>query len=152
MAERGLTVGERAMVSNMNCGSSEKGHHMVDANYDFTSARIEADAVVPHNGSRINVFRTSSNRGQVLFEVDYKFAKNGNDFTVIISNFGIPNKFAAGSEGVQKKFNSVESNSARQRIEEYFYDSKEKKAFPFEMGRGRFLGIEFVDGWIDEGN
>ena len=127
---------------------------MVEAGYRFADAPIEYDANLPRDDRMIKVFRIDSDRAPVLFEVNYKFAENGNDFWVVIANFGIFERTLAGSRtpSVQKKFNSVEVKSARQRIEEYFSSQEQKNFSPFNSGRGRILGIEFVDGWIVEKN
>jgi hypothetical protein len=127
---------------------------MAPDEYDFAHASIEADSVLPRDDALIRVFRTDTGGSQFFFEVDYKFAENGNDFWVVIANFGIPSPSFAGSRAkrAQRQFTSAEAKSARGRIDEYFSGSDRNGYFPYNMGKGHFLGIEFVEGWIVIGN
>jgi hypothetical protein len=66
----------------------------------------------------------------------------------VIANFGIFSPSFAGSKSAQRQFTSAEAKSARDRIDEYFSGADRKGYFPYNMGKGHFLGIEFVEGWI----
>ena len=100
----------------------------------------------------IDVLRMETERGPTFFEMHLRFAANGNDFWIVIANFGIGDKNLAGSctSLVQRKFNTTEIGSIRRRLEEYFSGPEEKKYVPFSVSGARFLGVEFADGWIVE--
>jgi hypothetical protein len=100
----------------------------------------------------ISVLRMEAKGAPVFFEMHLKFAANGNDFYVVIANFGIGDKTLAGSHSplVQRKFSPAEIRSIKQRLEEYFSGPEEKKFVPFSVGGGCFLGVEFADRWIVE--
>jgi len=124
---------------------------MTEGDRDFAGGSIVSFASVRGpDDTGIDVFRLSSNKDSVLFEMRYPFAQNGNDFGVVISNFGIPSPAAAGSKTplMQAGFDPIEALSAKRRIEEYFSGPEEKSFIPFNLGKGRYLGAKFVDGWI----
>jgi hypothetical protein len=124
---------------------------MAEGDRDFSGGSIAPFASVrgPED-TGIDVFRLSSNKDSVLFEMRYAFAENGNDFWVVISNFGIPSADAAGSRTplMQSKFNASEAQSAKKRIEEYFSGTERKNFMPFCIAKARYLETKFVDGWI----
>jgi hypothetical protein len=126
---------------------------MAETDPGFADARIRFDAYVrgPEE-TGISVFVIEADKEQALFEVDFKFAENGNDFWVIISNFGLKGKAFAGSKtpAAQRNFSHETIVSARRRLEEYFSSSEEKKYSPFDSSKASFLGIRFSDGWAVE--
>jgi hypothetical protein len=97
----------------------------------------------------IFVFEIKTATGPLWFEVDYEFASNGNDFHIVVSNFGLLRKSLAGSRipSHRREFTSREIESATDRIRDYFSDSEEKDFFPFNTGKGRFIGVRFTPGW-----
>jgi len=124
---------------------------MTEGDRDFAGGSIVSFASVRGpDDTGIDVFRLSSNKDSVLFEMRYPFAQNGNDFWVIISNFGIPSADAAGSKTplMQSEFNDIEAQSAKRRIEEYFSGPERKNFMPFYLAKARYLGTKFADGWI----
>ncbi len=126
---------------------------MGKAEQDFKNASIRFDSYVPGpNESGVRVFSIEGSKGITFFEVKFEFAENGNDFWVVISNFGIPSVSAAGSGPgiVQRKFNDTEAESARERLEEYFNGPEEKRFGPFGSSRATFLGVKYESGWIND--
>jgi hypothetical protein len=124
---------------------------MAEGDRDFAGGSIVSFASVRGpDDTGIDVFRLSSNKDSVLFEMRYPFAQNGNDFWVVISNFGIPSPAAAGSKTplLQARFDPIEAQSAKRRIEEFFSGTEEKDFMPFNLPKARYLGTKFADGWI----
>jgi hypothetical protein len=123
---------------------------MARGEYDFANAPIEPDSVLPRDEALIEVFCITPNGEPIFFEVSSKFAENGNDYWILIRNFGLFSRDFGGSRTplAQRQFSPTEATSARKRINEYFSGSEKKNFFPFNMSKAHFLGTEFVDGWI----
>jgi hypothetical protein len=123
---------------------------MAGTDRSFANSHIRFDAYVrgPEE-TGICVFVIERGEEQTLFEVSFQFAGNGNDFRVVVSNFGLKNKALAGSRSTvaQHKFNCTEIASVRRRLEEYFSGPEEKNYSPFKSSKAHFLGIGFPDGW-----
>lgn len=100
----------------------------------------------------ICVFTIESRNGEILFEVKFSLSENKCDFWVIVSNFGIPDRYAAGSKSgiLQRLFTHTEAETAKRRIEEYFTGSEKKEFPPFSMSRAVCLGVKFSEQWIIE--
>ena len=128
-----------------------KACQMVETEHDLANAPIKYEAYVrgPEE-TGIAVLRMDTESGPTFFEMHLRFAANGNDFWVVISNFGLPDRAFAGSRtsSVQRKFSPTEVESVRERLREYFSGPEEKKYAPFSISGSRFLGVEFADGWI----
>ena len=124
---------------------------MVGIESDLATAPIKYEAYVRGPEERgIDVLRMDTESGPIFFEMHLRFAENGNDFWVVISNFGLPSTTLAGSQSpsVQRKFSPAEIESVRERLREYFSGPEEKKYVPFSVSGSRLLGVEFADGWV----
>ena len=113
---------------------------MVQDKYEFANAPIEADSVLLRDPDLINVFRIIPGEKPIFFELRYKYAENGNDFWVIIENFGLFDRDLAGSKTpmAQRQFTAAEAESARYRIDEYFSGPEKKRLFSFQCGQSSF--------------
>lgn len=123
---------------------------MAEVKQIFSNAPIKYEAYVRGgDDDLIHVFSIETSAGPTLFEADYEFAANGNDFWVLITNFGLYRKSLAGSRApaAQRGFSSREIESATDRIREYFSGPEEKDFLPFNTGKGHFLGVKFTPGW-----
>ena len=121
---------------------------MVETEVDFSTAEIVYDSVArgPEE-NLIEVFRISTREGSNFFEIDYKFATNGNDFWIVVRNFGLPTA-GTRSPSFRRHFRPSEAESAKRRIEEYILGAEEKRFGPFRINKGRCLGIDFAEDWI----
>jgi len=122
-------------------------------------ATILTNAVIKYDGSvrgpydtGINVFVVRTSEGSFWFETKYEFAKNGADFFVIVWNFGLRSKEAAGSidPGERRPFTASEAKAARARLESFFTGPRDNSSLPylFQMARARCLGVKFPTDWI----
>jgi hypothetical protein len=98
----------------------------------------------------IQLFKFHSDSGSVYFECHLRFEDNGNDFRIVIRNFGIPHTSLAGSTTptVQKKFEREDVSDIENAIKNYFLNTPPKRS-PFSgEKKGNLLGFEFRNGWI----
>ena len=120
---------------------------------DFKNAPIKFEAYVRGaEETGIRLFTIEAEGRKTLFEVSYRYGRNGNDFHVVISNFGLGDRGWAGSKSsiVQLKFDSRTAQSAKCRIMEFFSGSEEKPFMPFNVPQARFIGVIFAAHWINE--
>ena len=98
----------------------------------------------------VKLFSFVIDNEEFYFECRCRFEKNGNDFRVLIRNFGIRETSLAGSTTptVQKSFNKIEANNIKLAIENYFLTTPPNNIPPFSMKNAKCIGVEFQDYWI----
>jgi hypothetical protein len=123
--------------------ASDNKQRPTDAGGKFANATIGYEASVRGpKETGINLF---------TFEVAYRI-ENGNNFHVVISNFGLPGREWAGSKApiVQMRFSSEEAESAKRRLIEFFSGQEDKPYMPFNLPQANFLGADFAKNWIND--
>src|SRR4029079_5946946 len=98
----------------------------------------------------IHLFLVETDAVHFWFEVEYEFAENQTDFWVVIRNFGLHRRSAAGSKPglATRRFNVAEGNAAQAALKALFLGPPENERlpfFPFKLGRSRCLGVKFPD-------
>jgi hypothetical protein len=106
------------------------------------------------NDQPIDMYVVETREGLLWFEVENEYAKNENDFQVIVCNFGLRDKSAAGSTWalLRRNFTPAEVQTARARLEALFlgpHDDPSLPFVPFRIGQGKCLGVNFPRGWIN---
>jgi hypothetical protein len=100
----------------------------------------------------IDMFRVDTPQGPFWFEAYFNFAPNGCDFTVVIKNFGLWRKSAAGSTtpNVRKKFSASEARSAESHLKAFFLGPKDNPGLPYllRLPKANCIGVDFPKGWI----
>ena len=118
---------------------------------DYSNASIEYVGTQRGDFELIHVFCVNFGTSKVYFEARFEFGKNGDDFVVVISNFGLHRRTLAGSSYdplFLKSFEASEVASIRDRLIEYFSGPEEKRFFPFTVKRANFMGVKFSNNWI----
>ena len=94
------------------------------------SATIQSDGTSLTGEEVIRLFKVETDQKTFWFELDYEVAENGLDFWIVVSNFGLARRSAAGSKTplVRWKFTALEAQTAAQaRLREFFFGSAEKE-------------------------
>jgi hypothetical protein len=131
----------------------EQDQLMSDEDPSFAGAPIKFESYVRGpDDMGIRLFTIEPPGKKILFEVAYRYGEDGNDFHVVISNFGLSDRGWAGSKSsrVQMKFSPEAAESARGRIVEFFSGAEDKPFMPFSVPQARFRGVEFAKSWINE--
>lgn len=116
---------------------------------------IKSDGTVFDGERVIRVFKVETQEKSFWFEFNFEVAENGIDEWIVVSNFGLARREAAGSKTplVRWKFTPLEAQTAQARLRDFFLGSKERNvpAFPLIAGaqsKSRLLGVKFPNGWI----
>jgi hypothetical protein len=124
---------------------------------ELTNATIRDDGSVREagpNGEPIEVFVVETAKHRFWFEIDVRYADNGDDRWVTIRNFGLRGKLSAGgtSPWALHSFNAAGANAARSLVEAFFLGSPDGAVLPYVPyagARGRCLGVNFPRDWIE---
>jgi len=110
---------------------------------------IKDDGTVFEGDGIIRVFKVETPEKTFWFEFNYEVADNGLDFWIVVSNFGLARREAAGSRTplVRWKFTALEAQTALSRLRDFFLGSKERLIRGAES-KSRLLGVKFPSGWI----
>lgn len=112
----------------------------------MTRASIRFESVMrgPDECTGVQIFEMSTSNDDVLFEVEFKFTDE-NSFIVLISNFGLRDKYSAGyrSPLLQRSFSLAEIDCAKKRLTEFFSGSEKKDFFPFLSPTAHFVEVQY---------
>jgi hypothetical protein len=99
----------------------------------------------------ITMFSIVISSQKYWFEGRYTFAPNGNDFTVLIGNFGIPNRNLAGStsDALRRRFPIQLVPNIKHAIDMFFVGDHLTAGFHlFPGSKGKCLKVDYPGSWI----
>ncbi|HWK45027.1 MAG TPA: hypothetical protein VNT30_09915 [Stellaceae bacterium] len=103
--------------------------------------------------SPVEIFVIEAEGDQFWFEVSYEFNQDGNDFHVMVDNFGLRSKMSAGAASFRRRyFADIEKQEAEIKLRILFQGDKNNPSLPFvpfHMPRSTCLGVKFKPGWIE---
>jgi hypothetical protein len=116
----------------------------------YDEARITWEGPVPGPlYAPIQTFCMRLQSEELWFVGEKKYYPNGRDYSMLISQFGLSNKYAAGSESIlfQKEFNKQETELIKSKLISYFTEASQIKGIVY-LSNGTCKELQFSENWI----
>jgi len=120
---------------------------------------IFADAIISHDGvvhwtlTPWEIYLVESGDERFWFEARIDYAEDGQDFRIVVWNFGLNSRQGAGGRAGywRRDFTYAEARAAKAMLSSFFLGSRYTPGLPdlpFRNGRGRCTGVDFPPDWI----
>ena len=122
----------------------------------FVDAIISHDGVVHWTLTPWEIYVVEASEERFWFEARIDYAENGEDFRVVVWNFGLKSRHGGGTRADywRRSFTYAEARAAKVMLHGFFLGSRHTPGlpdFPFRNGRGRCIGVDFPADWISTG-